>query len=259
MSVSGLHIGILALIEGMTEFLPVSSTGHLILASSLIGIRPTEFTKTFEIFIQLGAILAVVFLYRKKLRSDIQLLMNVCISFLPSAFVGFLGYSFIKSYLFENTVITAIALAVGGLLLIGVEYVLQSRMRKLSEHISRKKAFIIGLFQAISVIPGVSRAAATITGGMIVGLDRKTATEFSFLLALPTIVAATGLDLVKSDLRFSQQEWFILLGGSTIAFITALITIRLFVRYVSHNSFIPFGVYRIVIAGLYAFFLLNKS
>ncbi len=255
----GIHVGILAIVEGITEFLPVSSTGHLILTSSLLGITPTEFTKTFEIFIQLGAILAVLFLYRNTIRTRTLLWAKIFIAFIPSAVIGVMGYSFIKTYLFENTTITAVALAAGGLMLIIVEYLLPHHTSTIetTEHLSYKKALLIGLFQACSVVPGVSRAAATIIGGMIVGLNRQTATEFSFLLAVPTIVAATGLDIAKSNFTFSVQEWGILFLGSAIAFITAHITIRLFVKFVSNHSFVPFGIYRIIVAGLFALLTLT--
>lgn len=254
-----LEVIILATVEGITEFLPVSSTGHLILTSSLLGIQPSEFNKTFEIVIQLGAILSVLILYWGKIRMNILLWKKICIGFIPSIVIGAGGYAFIKGYLLESTSITATALAVGGVVLILLEYLLPHKTEKINEveHISYRNVLIIGLFQSCSVVPGVSRAAATIVGGMTVGLSRKTATEFSFLLAVPTMVAAAGLDIVSTNITFSPDVWGTLFLGSIIAFVTSYVTIRYFINFVSNHSFVPFGVYRIIIAGLFALYTLS--
>ena len=196
------HVFILSLVEGITEFLPISSTGHLILASRLLGIYTTEFTKTFEIAIQLGAIMAVVFLYFKKFTQSVDLYKKLFIAFIPTAVVGFILYPFIKGYLLGSSQVVVWSLFLGGIVLILFEKYHKPTVHPASpagrRSLSTVHYFVIGLFQSISVIPGVSRAAATIIGGLLTGLKRETATEFSFLLAVPTMFAATSLDIYNS-------------------------------------------------------------
>ena len=198
---------VLAIIEGLTEFLPVSSTGHMILASGVLKIQDDAFVKTFEISIQLGAILAIVLLYAKRFWQGISIYLKLGMAFIPTAIVGFLAYDFIKAYLFNSTIV-AVSLIFGGIVLILIDkkIVDQQSETDVLESITYKNAFFIGLIQCFSMIPGVSRAAATIIGGIFNGLDKKQATEFSFLLAVPTMFAATGYDLFKTSIDFSKHE-----------------------------------------------------
>lgn len=251
---------ILGIVEGITEFLPISSTGHLILASRLLGITSTDFLKSFEIFIQSGAILAVILLYWRDIFTKFDLLKKVFIAFIPTAVIGLLFYKILKEYLLGNTTITLLSLFFGGIALIIVE--LSFKKRKIDERtvtqITYKNAILVGLIQSVSIIPGVSRSAASIIGGMLLGMDRKTAVEFSFLLAIPTLLAATGLDLIKTNFSFSTQEWIYLATGFLSSFIVAIIVIKWLVSYVKKYTFIPFGIYRIIIAiFLFGLFFVN--
>ncbi|TFV95838.1 undecaprenyl-diphosphate phosphatase [Algoriphagus kandeliae] len=243
---------IIAIIEGLTEFLPISSTGHMILASTAMGIHDDEFVKTFEVFIQLGAILAIALMYIKRFFRGLKIYFKLLAAFIPTAIVGLLAYDIIKGYLF-NPVVVSVSLILGGVILILIDKKVVSRESQLSEveDISYKNAFFIGLFQCLSMVPGTSRAAATIIGGVFNGLDKKQATEFSFLLAVPTMMAAGGYDLIKSDLAFTREQIILLAIGSGIAFISAWIAVKLFIRYVSNHGFTAFGWYRIVLGILF--------
>lgn len=250
---------ILSIIEGLTEFLPISSTGHLVLTSHILNIPQTNFVKSFEVIIQLGAILAVVVLYWKTLLSNKKLWSKIIIAFIPTAIVGFTLYRLIKDVLLGSPAITLWALFLGGIFLVIFELLWKEKDHYLGkiEDISNKNAFLIGVAQSISIVPGVSRAGATIIGGLLTGLKRKTAVEFSFLLAIPTMFAATILDLKESALNFSSQELLLLGVGFIGAFITALIAIKFFIKYIQNHTFIPFGIYRIVLAVLYWLILLR--
>lgn len=260
-----LHAIILSIIEGLTEFLPISSTGHMILAADILKIPDTEFLKSFEVIIQLGAILAVVILYLKTLLTNKAVWLKLLIAFIPTGVVGLFLYKFIKGYLLGNTAVVLWSLFIGGIVLIVWEKFFQREispnpsLKKRGggvngiESLSYKKALIIGLFQSLSVVPGVSRAAATIVGAVTVGLSRKEAVEFSFLLAVPTMAAATGLDLVKSSFSFSSTEWVLLAVGFAGAFVTALLAVKFFLRFVEYHTFVPFGVYRIILAAAFWF------
>ena len=239
---------IIAIIEGITEFLPISSTGHMILASAIMHIEDDAFVKTFEIAIQLGAILAIVLLYIKRFFQSLTIYFKLAIAFLPTAIIGFLAYDFIKTHLFNPTVV-AISLILGGIVLILIDkkVVAKESETEVLENITYKNAFFIGLFQCISMIPGVSRAAATIIGGIFNGLDKKQATEFSFLLAVPTMFAATGYDLLKTPIVFTHDELIMLSIGLLVAFVTAWIAVKLFLKIVSQYGFTWFGYYRILI------------
>lgn len=239
---------IIAIVEGLTEFLPVSSTGHMILASSIMKIQEQEFVKTFEIFIQLGAILAIVMMYFKKFFKSFTIYFKLGIAFIPTAIVGFIAYDFIKEHLF-NPIVVSISLILGGILLIFIDKKVLERKSETDfiENISFKNAFFIGLIQCFSMIPGVSRAAATIIGGVFNGLNKKQAMEFSFLLAVPTMFAASGYDLLKSKLVFSNQELIILGLGLIVAFITAWLAVKIFLKIVEKYGFKHFGYYRIMI------------
>ena len=241
---------ILSFVEGVTEFLPISSTGHLILASQILNIEQTEFVKSFEIIIQLGAILSIVFLYYKTLLNT-KIWPKIFVAFLPSAVVGLLFYKIIKEFLIGNSLITIIALLIGGIAFILVEYWNKDKQTKQTskiEEITFKNALIIGLFQSISVIPGVSRAGATILGALLLKTNRKTAAEFSFILAIPTMAAATGLDIFQTKLNFSNNELLMLAVGFVSSFIFAAISVKLLVKYLANHNFISFGIYRITLA-----------
>lgn len=243
---------LLSIIEGITEFLPVSSTGHLILAAKLLGLAQTEFVKTFEIVIQLGAILAVVCLYGQRLVTSKKILARVVCAFLPTALAGYTLYPFVRGVLFDNPMVSISALLVGGVALILFEYMFKQRGREGKiEDLSLFHVLLIGVVQSVSFIPGVSRAAATIFGGLAVGLSRTQAVEFSFLLAIPTMFAASGLDFIKSGARLSSSEFFLLGIGLIGSFITAFAVIRWFIGFIKRHTFIPFGIYRILTALFY--------
>lgn len=248
---------IIAIIEGITEFLPISSTGHMILASSLMKISEEEFVKTFEISIQLGAIMAIVLMYAKRFLQGISIYLKLGIAFIPTAIVGFLAYDIIKNYLF-NPVIVAVSLIVGGIILIIIDKRVVGKKSEtdILENINYKNAFFIGLIQCFSMIPGVSRAAATIIGGVFNGLDKKQATEFSFLLAVPTMFAASGYDLLKTPIEFTSHEIYLLILGFFIAMITAWIAVKIFLKLVENYGFKYFGYYRIVIGIIFLIVLL---
>jgi len=219
-------------------------------------VTQTPFVKSFEIYVQVGAILAVLTLYFRTLINNKKLLMLLFSAFIPTAIVGFTLYRFIKSFLLGNSYITIIMLFFGGVIFIIFEKKkdLIKRKTELSK-LSYKQSFFIGLVQSVSVIPGVSRAAATIIGGLVVGLNREDAVEFSFLLALPTVFAASALDLVESGFSFTSGELIVLAVGFTGAFITALLTVKFFISYIKKHTFIPFGIYRIFLAVIFWIYL----
>lgn len=250
---------VLSIVEGISEFLPISSTGHLILASDVLKITQTNFVKDFEIIIQLGAILAIVFIYWNSLFKSAILWKKVFTAFIPTGIVGFILFKFIKSFLLGNLYITLISLFIGGLLLIILELIYKEKEHHVEtiENISYKNAFLIGIFQSIAVIPGVSRSAATIIPALFLGTKRKAAAEFSFLLAVPTMLAATSLNLVKSNFSYSANEWLILFTGFSGAFITAFIVVKWFLKYIKTHTFIPFGVYRIALALIFWYILIK--
>jgi len=243
---------ILAIVEGITEFLPISSTGHLVLTSHLLGITHTNFVGSFEIIIQLGAILAIVLLYWKKVIVNFALWKKLLLAFLPSAIVGFTLYKVIKHILLGNIYITLAALFLGGIVLLVIEKYL-TRKEQIQEvtDITYKQAFIIGCFQSFSIIPGVSRAAATIIGGLVQGASRKAAVEFSFLLAVPTMAAASGLDLIESNLSFTPNELLLLSVGFIGSFLVALAAVKFLLSFIQSKTFAAFGIYRIVFSVLY--------
>lgn len=248
---------VLGVVEGITEFLPVSSTGHLILAAHLLGFSQGEFMKSFEIVIQLGAILAVVVLYWKLLLRDFEVMKRVFVAFLPTATVGFLLYKIIKKYLLAGHGLVVWTLLLGGILIILFE-----RWHKESENsaddikaISYKHLVFIGLFQCIAMVPGVSRSACTIIGGLLLGIKRKTIAEFSFLLAVPTMLAATALDLVKNASGFSGDQFHFLAAGFIASFVVALLAIKFLIAYIKNHNFTAFGIYRVAAALLFWIFV----
>ncbi len=248
------HALLLGVVEGISEFLPISSTGHLILVSHVLQLPQTNFLKSFEVIIQLGAILAVIVLYFKSLW-NVSMIKKLLVAFIPTALVGFLLYRFIKTYLIGNVFVVLGALVGGGIALIIFEmlYKKKNMAAEASEEITYKNAFIIGLFQSIAIIPGVSRSAATIVGGLSLGLSRETIVRFSFLLAVPTMIAATGLDLIKNIDTFTKNNIPLLLIGFIVSFLVALLAITWLLRYVRSHSFTAFGWYRIVISIIFFF------
>jgi len=252
---------IFGIVEGVTEFLPISSTGHLILTANLLNLFQSDFLKTFEIFIQLGAILAVVVLYWKKIMSDFVLFKKVIVAFLPTAIVGLAFYKIIKTYLLGNNSVVLWALFSGGVILIIFEMFHRKspfnlpliKGEKIKEdsddiqNVTYKQAIYVGFFQCLAMIPGVSRSAATIIGGLSLGLKRKTIVEFSFLLAVPTMLAASGLDLLKSAGSFNLSEVSFLAVGFATSFTVAIISIKFLLSFIKNHTFLLFGVYRIAL------------
>lgn len=248
---------VLGIIEGITEFLPISSTGHLILATEALGLTHTDFQKSFEIIIQLGAILAVISLYWKDFL-NLETLKKLFVAFLPTAAVGLLLYSFIKTYLLGNPMVVVWALAVGGVALIIFELIHKEKDGAVTQlkDMSYLQAALVGLAQAAAVVPGISRSAATILGGLALGLKRTTIVEFSFLLAVPTMLAATGLDIVRTQANFSLDEVSLLAAGFISSFLVAMLAIKFLLKIVRTHTFIGFGIYRIVLAALFFLFML---
>lgn len=243
---------IIAIIEGLTEFLPISSTGHMILADSLLKIHDQQFAQTFEIVIQLGAILAVLFLYIKRFFVGITIYIKLLIAFLPTGIIGFLAYKTIKAYLF-NPYTVSISLIVGGVVLLLLDKWSSEKesQYKEIEDISYTDALKIGLIQCVSMIPGVSRSAATIFGGVFSGFNRQQAAEFSFLLAIPTMFAASGYDLLKERDNIHGNDLTILVFGGMIAFIVAFFAVKAFVGFLNKNGFKYFGYYRIALGVIF--------
>jgi undecaprenyl-diphosphatase len=241
---------VLGIVEGITEFLPISSTGHLILASWLLGLSRTDFQKSFEIAIQLGAIASVIMLYWRRFL-DVEILKKIAVAFLPTGIIGLALYRVVKTHLLGSEEIVIWALGLGGVALIVFELLHREGKNAVTDvaAIPYSKALLVGLFQTISIIPGVSRAGATILGGLFVGLSRPTIVEFSFLLAVPTMLAATGYDLLKNASAFSSEDTLNLAVGFLTSFVVALISIKWLIGYVQTRTFIPFGIYRILVAG----------
>jgi undecaprenyl-diphosphatase len=258
-SVNLFHALILSVVEGISEFLPISSTGHQILTAKLLGITQTNFVGSFEIYIQVGAILAVISLYWKTFLKNKKVWRPLLAAFIPTAIVGLLLYKIIKNVFLGNSMITVIMLLLGGIILILVEKNHKEKDEHVGkvEDISLQNAFLIGIGQSLSVIPGVSRAAATIITALLLKTKRKTATEFSFLLAVPTMIAASGLDLVKSGHSFSSSEWMILLFGFVVSFIVALFSVKWLLTYIQRHNFVAFGYYRIIVAILFFLIVLR--
>lgn len=254
---------ILAIIEGLTEFLPISSTGHMIIASALMGINELPITKILTVNIQFGAILSVVVLYWRRFLQSWNFYVKLLVAFIPAAVIGFALNDIVDAML-ESVVITAISLVIGGVILLFVD-----KWFAFSEktEVTYKNAFLIGLAQCVAMIPGVSRSAASIIGGMAQGIDRKTAAEFSFFLAVPTMLAASTYKLLKDLLHLEisdvvKMDWVkisnsfeiitpddlqLLLIGNFVAFIVAMLAIRFFISFLTKYGFKLFGYYRIAL------------
>jgi undecaprenyl-diphosphatase len=256
---------LLGLVEGLTEFLPVSSTGHLILVVDLIGFRGPP-GHVFEVVIQLGAIGAVCWEYFGRFAraagfrhdpAQFCFVRNILLAFLPTVVIGAFAYSFIKAYLFDPWVVVA-ALVLGGVAILIIERNLPAPRHHAVEKMPAQTALAVGLCQVISMIPGVSRAGATIMGGLLLGMDRRTATEFSFFLAVPTMLAASALDLYKNWERIDADNLLVIALGFAAAFVSALAVVRWLIGFVSRHDFTPFAWYRIAVGIVMAGFLLLR-
>lgn len=250
-----LTVILLGIVEGLTEFIPVSSTGHLVLAGELLGFQ-SKASGTFEIVIQLGAILAVVVLYWRRFwdvllglgranPSAMAFTRNIALGFLPSAIIGLVIYKMVKAML-ESPMIVAVALILGGVAILVIERLVKEPRTFLVEGMSWKTALGIGIIQCLSMIPGISRSGATIMGALSLGVERKTAAEFSFFLAVPTMLAASGYDLLKTGGTLGQDDWIAIAVGFLVSFIVAVIVIKGFIAVVGRYGFAPFAWYRII-------------
>ena len=235
---------VIAIVEGITEFLPISSTGHMIIAEALLGMEIDEFTKAFTVNIQFGAILSVVVLYWRRFLQSWSFYQKLFVAFLPAAVIGFLAGDFIDSLL-ENVMVVAIMLLLGGILLLFVDKWFNKPAKE--QEISYPTALKIGFWQCVAMIPGVSRSAATIIGGMQQKLSRTNAAEFSFFLAVPTMAAASAYKLLKDYKHFNTENIGILLIGNVVAFVVAMIAIKTFITFLQKHGFKVFGWYRIVV------------
>jgi len=241
---SWLEALIISIVEGITEFLPISSTGHMIITKELLRMQESEFTNLFIVNIQFGAILSVVVLYWKRFFKSLSFYYKLLVAVLPAGILGLLMGDYIDK-LFENALIVACSLVIGGIILLFVD----KWFSKVDENqdITYSKAFKIGIFQVIAMIPGVSRSASTIIGGMVLKLNRKNAAEFSFFLAVPTMFAASAYKLYKGYDALTVDNIGILLFGNVVAFVVALIAMKSFIQFLTKNGFRVFGWYRILV------------
>ena len=246
------HTVFLGIVEGVTEFLPISSTAHLDITRTLLGLSATDFMKSFEIIIQLGAILAVVVLYWKKIFKSWLYFRNIVIAFIPTGIIGLILYKIIKHFLLGNNKIEIATLLIGGVIILYFEYrqkkVVQVANIQTVEELSIRQLLILGVVQAIAVIPGVSRSGAVIVGGRIMKIPASVITEFSFVLAIPTMLAATLYDIYKSGFSFSSGEWGTIALGFLVSFLVALLVVKWLINYVKNHSFSIFGWYRIALS-----------
>ena len=251
---------ILGIIEGLSEFLPISSTAHLRLFSQWLGVANNDFSKSFDIFIQLGAILAVLVVYLKTLWQRPRIIWKLAAAFVPTAVIGLAAYPLVKGQLMDSFGLMAATLGLGGLFLLWFEGHHQAERATIKnvDQITYRQAVLIGLCQSVAIVPGVSRSAATIIGGLALGLSRPAIVEFSFLLALPTMLAATGLDLLKSSWSFGQPEIIALAVGLLAAFITAWLSVKWLLNFVQRRDFRPFGWYRLALAIIIIAYLLIR-
>lgn len=238
---------ILAIVEGITEFLPISSTGHMIIVSAMMGIEENPFVKIFEVNIQFGAILSVVVLYWKRFFQSITFYFKLLVAFLPAAVIGLLFSDYIDALL-ENVVVVALTLLLGGVFLLFVDTLFEKNENLQNEQeIPYLNSLYIGIFQCIALVPGVSRSAASIIGGLAQGLNRKQAAEFSFFLAVPTMFAASAYKLLKGYKQIQADDISVLLIGNLVAFVVAMLAIRFFISFLTEYGFRLFGYYRIIV------------
>ena len=252
-----LHTIFLGIVEGLTEFLPISSTAHMDITRMFLSIPATDFMKSFEIIIQLGAILAVVALYWKKVLSSWKYFRNIVIAFIPTGIIGFLLYKTIKTFLLGNVNVEIGALILGGIIILLFEYRQRKILNKAGnvseqkiENLTIKQLLVLGTAQALAVIPGVSRSGAVIISGRAMKLSAPVITEFSFLLAIPTMLLATMYDIYKSGLSITADGWGTILVGFLVSFVVALVVIKWLINYVKSHSFEIFGWYRIIKKGV---------
>jgi len=238
---------VLAIVEGITEFLPISSTGHMIIASSAMGIESDDYVKMFTVSIQFGAIFSVILLYWKRFFQSTRFYLKLFLGFLPAGVIGFLLNDYVDALL-ENVTVVAITLLVGGIILLFVDKIFNKNEESIKQ-VDNKTAIIIGFFQVLAMVPGVSRSAATIVGGLTQKLSRKTAAEFSFFLAVPTMLVVTLYKTYKyqSDVGFSSDDISILVLGNIVAFIVAVFAIKFFISFLTKYGFKVFGIYRIIL------------
>jgi len=249
---------ILAVIEGLTEFLPVSSTGHMIIASTFMGIASDEFTKLFTVAIQFGAILSVVILYFKRFFQGINFYLKLGVAFIPTGIIGLLLKDTVDGLL-ENITVVAVSLLAGGIILLFVDKWFAKNETEGTDEVSYKTGFIIGTIQTLAMIPGISRSAATILGGLTQKLTRKAAAEFSFFLAVPTMFAATVKSIWDSKELLAESgnnELTILVVGNIVAFIVAYFAIKSFIGFLTKHGFRVFGYYRIIVGAILLAFIL---
>lgn len=253
---SYLHAIILGIIEGITEFLPISSTGHMIITSSIMGIEDNSFTKAFEVIIQFGAILSVLVLYWKRFLPQWSFYKKLFVAFLPTAIIGFLAKDVIE-HLLGSVQVVAWALIFGGAVLIWSDKIFAhlTAMGRTTNDLSYGDSVKLGLFQSIAMIPGVSRSASTILGGLTLGMNKKEAAEFSFFLAVPTMAAACGYKLLKIYKTIEASQLGVLLVGSVVAFIVAMLAIKFFISVVTRYGFRGFGIYRIIVGVIILFMI----
>ena len=242
---SWLEAVLLAIVEGITEFLPVSSTGHMIIVSTLLGLHDDAFTKVFEVNIQFGAILSVVVLYFRRFFRSVDFYFRLLVAFLPAAFFGLLLGDYIDALL-ERVEVVAVSLLLGGVVLIFIDRWFKGGSND-SQRVPYRSALVIGLFQCVAMIPGVSRSAATIIGGQTQGLSRQAAAEFSFFLAVPTMLAASAYKLLKDYQTITADTLPTLLLGNVVAFVVAMLAIRFFINFLTRHGFRYFGFYRIAL------------
>ena len=250
---------ILGIVEGITEFLPISSTAHMIIVSTLLGLKQTTQNIAFEVIIQLGATLAIVWIYLEKINfKEIELWKKVLLAFIPLASIGFLLRHQIKELFTVET--AAWMFIIGGIVFFIVEKIYSEEKVKVKdvEKVSFRQALIIGFFQVFALVPGTSRSGATIIGGMLSGLSRKTAADFSFLLAIPTMFAASGYEIMKNIHSFSNQNITLLAVGFVVSFIASYIAVKLFLKFVQKYTLNAFGIYRIII-GIILLYLINQG
>jgi len=248
-----IHAAVLGLIEGLTEFLPISSTAHMIMGSRLMGLQQTEFLKFFEVFIQIGAIFAVVFLYFKQF-FNMKLIKQLSFSFIPTAIIGFLLYKIIKTIFFNSNLLISMSLIVIGVVFIVVERMKLKEYKSISQ-MSLQTAILIGLAQSLAVVPGVSRAGIVILAMMLLGFKRDESAQYSFMLALPTLAAAALLDVVKMrSVQLTLSEIEMVAMGTLVAFVVAYVSMKWFVTFLQKKKLTAFGFYRIGVGIISLFF-----
>lgn len=252
---SWLAVILLAIVEGLTEYLPISSTGHMILLASLLGIEDQPFVQHYQIIIQFGAILSVVVLYWERFRKWNSLFIKVFAAFVPTAIIGFLFKSSFESLL-GSPVVVSVSLILGGIVFLWMErYFKESDLTKTTDDLSLRDCIYLGLFQCLALVPGVSRAGATIIGALLLKMTRKDAAEFSFFLAVPTLAAASMYKTVKALPAIDSSQILYILVGSLISFVVALVAIKFFIHLVARSGFTIFGWYRIVLGVIFLFYL----